>query len=351
MSEAKTKGVRTRNKDHDDFVRGLFSYPEFVNKILQYALPESLKQYIDFSTLRKSSETHVDEVLEITYSDTIYVAELQKSAIPKSIRGSKKMPNFQFAFLGEFKSGIPDKPVDFQLEGYVRRIQLVDINNGLPPSIVIPILIYHGPKPWKHKRLHDYFAKYLPNEILEYVSFPKYIVIDLQAMDDADIEAALDLGELRAAFIALKHAHDKEFFQHNLEEILKFAETSRPSLLFQTYLRMLMEYLERRSKLENKEFKEIVQQLNPDKEMATAFKSIFDIAEEEGMKKGMEKGMEKGISIAEAKANQKMLDYKRQTIVRLIKTTSWENIQIAEVVDAPISLVETIRLEMSMGKA
>ena len=50
MSETKTKSVSPqRNKDHDDFVRGLFSYTEFVYKILQYALPDDLKPYIDFS--------------------------------------------------------------------------------------------------------------------------------------------------------------------------------------------------------------------------------------------------------------------------------------------------------------
>lgn len=65
--------------------------------------------------------------------------------------------------------------------------------------------------------MYDYFAKYLPQTILDYIPCPKFIVIDLQAINDADIAAALDLGELRAAFVALKHAHDKEFFQQHLK--------------------------------------------------------------------------------------------------------------------------------------
>ena len=347
MKKTTDEARRKRNKDHDDFVRGIFSYPELVLKILHYAIPENLKAYIDFSTLKKQPDTHVDEILQITYSDTIYEAAVKKEAIPKSIRGRKQMPNFRFCFLGEFKSSIPDRPIDFQIEDYIRSIQLVDINNEQPPSIVIPILIYHGARKWKYKRLYDYFAKYLPETILEYVSFPKYIVIDLQAMPDADIEVAIDLGELRAAFIALKHAHDKEFFQQNLAEILKFAETSKPSLLFKTYLRMLMEYSERRSKLDNIKFKEIVEQLKPDKKMATAFKSIFDVAEE----KAMEKGMEKGIAIGEAKANQKAQESKRQAILKLMKTTRLENFQIAEAFDLPITFVEAIRLEVNATKS
>ena len=331
MNETKTEESARRNKDHDDFVRGIFSYTELVLKILQYAVPNELKHYIDFSTLKRSSDTHIDEVLDITYSDTIYEASLNIAAIPKSIRGQKKLPNFRFCFLGEFKSSIPKRPIDFQIEDYIRSIQLVDINNGQPPSIVLPILIYHGVRKWRYKRLYDFFAKYLPDTILEYVSFPKYIVIDLQAMSDAEIASALDLGELRAAFVALKHAQDKNFFQQHLAEILKFVEDSNPSLLFQTYLKMLLEYSQRRSKLEGKKFDKIVEQLNPVKKMATKFKTIFDVAEE--------KGMEKGIAISEAIIQ----DTKRKMIEILIVNTQLTDTQIAKELEVPITLVKTIR--------
>ena len=237
--------------------------------------------------------------------------------------------------MGEFKSSIPKRPIDFQIEDYVRSIQMVDINNNQPPSIVVPILIYHGAKKWRYKRLYDYFAKYLPETILEYVSFPKYIVIDLQAMSDAEIASALDLGELRAAFVALKHAQDKNFFQQHLAEILKFVEDSNPSLLFQTYLKMLLEYSQRRSKLEGKKFDKIVEQLNPVKKMATKFKTIFDVAEE----KAMERGMEKGIAISEAKIQ----DTKRKMIEVLIRNTQLLDAQIAKELEVPITLVKTIR--------
>jgi hypothetical protein len=351
MKETKAAATGSnRNKDHDDFVRGLFSYLEFVFKILQYSVPENLKPFIDFSTLAKSSETHVDELLQITYSDTIYTAAINKEAIPKAIRGRKQLPNFQFCFLGEFKSGIPNRPVDFQMDDYVKSIQMVDINNNKPPSIVIPILIYHGARKWKFKRLYDYFAKYLPDSILEYIPRPKYIIIDLQAMSDVDIAAALDLGELRAAFIALKHAHDKDFFQNNLEEILKFAQDSKPSVLFQTFSSMLMTYSQRRSKLNAEKFDIIVEQLKPNKNMATAFKSIFEYRDEKAEKKGIEKGIEKGIAIAEAKAKQREQEKDRQTIITLIKTTQLDNFQIAKAIDVPIVLVEAIRLELKKNK-
>jgi hypothetical protein len=98
-------------------------------------------------------------------------------------------------------------------------------------------------------------------------------------------------------------------------------------LLFQAYLKMLLEYSHRRSGLEPEEFTEIVEQLNPDTDMATEFKTIFEVAEER----------------AEARAEAKV---KRKFIITLIQSTQWSDSQIAEKVEVPINLVTAIRLEL-----
>jgi hypothetical protein len=76
--------------------------------------------------------------------------------------------------------------------------------------------------------------------------------------------------------------------------------------------------------------------------MATAFKPFWEVGEA--------KALQKGIAIGEAKAQQREQEMKRRTIISLIKTTQLENIQIAEAVDAPIVLVETIRLELKKAR-
>ena len=134
------------------------------------------------------------------------------------------------------------------------------------------------------------------------------------------------------------------------QEILKFAKDSKPSLLFQTYLKMLLEYSQRRSKLEGKAFDEIVKQLNPDKNMATAFKTIFDIAEEEATKIGMKKGMEKGIAIGEANVNKKMEHTKYRMIELLIQNTLLKDTEIAQELDVSVDLVKVIRLKFKKAK-
>ncbi len=332
---AKTsKSSSKRLKDHDIFMRGIFSFPELVLKILQFAIPPNLKPFIDFSTLKILPDTHVTDKLNISHSDTIYEAELKVSSLTEQVQADDKLPSFRFCFLGEFKSSKPDKPIDFQVEDYVRSIQQHDIKNKRPPSIVIPLLIYHGVEKWEYKRLYDYFAKYLPNEILEYVSFPKYLVIDLQAMSDDEIKKALDLGELRGAFLALKHAQDANFFKQHLADILNFVKNSSPTLLFQSYLKMLLEYSQRRSGLDDVEFIEIFEQSNPEEEMATKFKTIFEVAEERAFEKGLAKSEERVFKAIEL----------------LIRNTTLTDAQIATELEEPISIVEKIRKELNSSE-
>jgi hypothetical protein len=279
MATTKTAKPRRLN-DHDIFVRGIFSYPTLVLKFLNYALPSPIKPFIDFSTLRQMPDSHISTKLRLTHSDTIYETQLNRLELPENVRFDPNLPPFRFCFLAEFKSSRPRRPIDFQIEDYVQSIRLLDYNNKRPPSLVLPILIYHGATVWQEKRLHDVFSKYLPETLLDFVAFPKYIIIDLQALTDADIEAAIGLEELRGAFVALKHAHDKEFFQKNLSDILKFVNQSSGSELLAAYLDMLLSYSERRSGLENADFQDIYEHFNPNQNMATVKKTFVDVMKE-----------------------------------------------------------------------
>jgi hypothetical protein len=201
---------------------------------------------------------------------------------------------FEFVFIWEHKSWKQTLPIDFQIGGYDDSIRRKDFkNDALSVSIVLPILIYHGFEKWDKKRLYDYFRPYLPDELLAYIPHPKIIVIDIQAISDADIEYAVGLEELRAAFIALKHGHDKEYFKQNMKEVLKFVKKMAAKELFDTYVEMLFEYMQRRSQLDNEAFQEIVEQTKEEK-MVTEFKTIFQTAREEGMALGIKEGIKEG---------------------------------------------------------
>jgi hypothetical protein len=354
-----------RIKDHDIFMRGLFDFVQFASKILQYAVPADLKPYIDFSTLKIMPDTHISSRLAISQSDTIYEAALNQDMLPEAVRADKKLPNFRFCFVGEFKSGKTKLPVDFQVDSYVKSQQRKDIINDRPPSIVVPLLFYHGATPWENKRLYDLFSPYLPKTILNYIAHPQYLVIDLQVMTDELIKNAEDLGELRAAFLALKHAHEKEFFVDNITEMLKFVDETPTTLLMEEFMSMLMEYMQRRSKLDDKEFNEIVEQSKTNSDMvkeANGWKIYLKKTKDEGFNEGIAlskqeietaklKIEEERLKVEEAnkKAEEERLkaeEANKKAVIGFIQNTRFKDAQIADILDLPIAFVEAIRKEL-----
>ena len=184
----------------------------------------------------------------------------------------------------------------------------------------------------------------MADDLLAYIPHPRMAVIDIQAMSDEDIEKAIGLGELRSAFMALKHAHDKEFFKHNMGEVTKFVHENdmTPKELFDTYIHMLYEYMQRRSELDNEQFREVVEQSNSE-EMVTEFKTIFQSAKEDGITIGEANKLE---AVTEA-----VKETTRTAIKGFIQKTRLSDAVIADTLDVSVELVKTIREEVKAAKA
>jgi Putative transposase, YhgA-like len=326
-----TKKYVRRVKDHDIFVKGLLGINALVLKILLQYIPKNIQPFIDFSTLTVFPEAQIDGILKLIQADSIHQCALNTTQLPESIQQLSNLPLFRFCFLWEHKSSKPTEPIEFQVESYRNGIIRSDLKWNQEPSIVIPILIYHGEEKWDKKFLYERVQPYLPAELLEYMPYPKYIVIDLQAMSEEEIEASTDLEELRGAFIALKYGHDKDFFKQNMKKVLKFVDEMSTEYIFQEFFKMLMEYMQRRSQLEKEEFEEIVEQ-NLDTEMATrkVFKTSYEIIAEEAEAKGKLEGKLEGL---------------RKGIIALIVATPSTNAQIAKMLDVEESFVKTVRQE------
>ena len=336
--------------DHDIFVKGVLSITELVHRFLMYKIPNSLKPFIDFSTLKLLSDTHIDKRLKATYSDTIHECLLKRDMLPLHIRDLPELPLFRFCFLWEHKSSKPSEPIEFQIEDYRKSIIRADLKNQRPPSIVLPILIYHGKDPWQQKMLFERMAIYLPDEIMAFVPFPKYIVLDLQATTDEEIAQMADLGVLQGVFIALKHAHEKDFFRNYPNKILNFVEGLSSKYLFDEIFRMILEYMQRRSDLPEKEFNEIIDKLEPD--MSTKFKTIFDVAKEEGMamKEAEANEAKAEANRAKAEANEAKTEANeargtiQKAVIMLMQTSALSDSEIAENLGIDESFVKNLRL-------
>jgi hypothetical protein len=272
----RTKG---RNRDHDLFIKGILGLHELVLLLLFRYIPKSAQHYINFPTIRKLSDAHVSNKLLAQYSDSIHECELIKEHFPEHLRNNPDFPAMRLCFLWEAKSHKPNQFIETQVEPYRYEVVNLDKKNKKHPSIVIPIILYHGATKWEKKMLYDHFKDILPPDLLEFIPHPKYIVIDIQNTTKDEIEQMVDLGVLRAAFLTLKNAHDKNFFKNNMEEPLKFVEEMPTEYVFQEFFKMLLEYMERRSGLDSDEFNLKVEQ-NLNKGMVASKKTMFERAEE-----------------------------------------------------------------------
>lgn len=281
-----TKG---RNKDHDLFIRGMLALEALALLLLRRFVPMPLQAFIDFPSIKSLSDAHIDNKLLAQYSDCIHECALLRERLPEEIRNDPDLPIFRFCFLWEHKSYKPYTPIEAQMERYRYALIGGDLKNNRTPSIVIPILLYHGETKWDKKMIYEKFEKYFPPEILAYMPRPQYIIIDIQAMTEGEIEKMVDLGVLRAAFITLKNAQKRNFFKQDMGKALKFVEDLPTGYMFQEFFKMLLEYMQRRSDLETDEFDNIVQQ-NMNQDMATSVKTMFEVAEERAELRGKECG-------------------------------------------------------------
>ena len=109
----------------------------------------------------------------------------------------------------------------------------------------------------------------------------------------------------------------------------------QPKELLETYLQMLYEYMQRRSKLDSQAFQKVVEQSNS-KEMVAEFKTVFQVAREEGEEKGITKGRDAAIAFA---------------IKGFINKTRLGDAVIADTLDVSVALVKAIREEVKAEKA
>jgi flagellar biosynthesis/type III secretory pathway protein FliH len=103
---------------------------------------------------------------------------------------------------------------------------------------------------------------------------------------------------------------------------------------------MLLEYTQRRSRLETEEFEEIFETKNKEIEMATQFKSIVEHWREKAYKEGMKEGMEEGIKEGKEVGIKEGIE---KGIIVLIRSTTMSDKEIAEEMEISVSFVQRIR--------
>ena len=288
---------------HDTFIRAIMGNRQVALDYFRACLPQNIQDVLDFSTLRQLPDTYVSKDLQKSISDIVYTC-----------RKADGIKEVKIALLVEHKSYI-DKYTPMQMGSYLFSGYLKQIGNGEAPSLIIPILLYHGKARWKYKTLVDIFDNLEP-ALKEFVPNYQYIFHNLGEIPDEDIQA-LHNKFLAASLLAMKYSVLKDRLRTLIPTILMLAGETEKNLQ-----NSLIVYTFVNSGLSENQIFALVTSLpiqNKDAVMNT-----LEIFVEKGRKEGQ-------------------LQKTQNTVKNLIKQSLLTDEQIAAAVEMPVSYVSDIR--------
>lgn len=173
---------------HDRFIREIGSDPENAVGILENFLPAEIRRLVDMDSIRVMKDSFVDPELRAYYSDLLYHLELAEK------------PGYVY-LLFEHKSRA-ERPVHLQVLKYMPRIWYANPGGEVPT--IIPLVVYHGSRPWPYDPRFSNVYPRPDTALLDYFPDFKIVLADLSQYSDDEIRGAVIV---RAALLLLKHIH------------------------------------------------------------------------------------------------------------------------------------------------
>lgn len=185
----------------DALVKAAFSRPENAIGALRAVLPPALLARLDLTTLKLSArDTYIDDAtLGQLFSDLVY--EVQLAGRPALV-----------CFVLYEHQSTEDPLLIVRISSYVAGVWrgwLADNPGARRVPAVIPVVLYHGPKPWSAPTSLVEVIDLEPDDLAavgEHVPSFSFVLDDLSAVDESDLRSR-DVAVLgRVAFLLLKFA-------------------------------------------------------------------------------------------------------------------------------------------------
>jgi predicted transposase/invertase (TIGR01784 family) len=306
---------------HDTFIRSIMGNQQIALDYFRSCLPANILDKLDFSTLRQLPDTYVSKELQKSISDIVYACQRADGV------GEVKI-----SLLIEHKSYV-DKYAPIQIGSYIFSGLLKQIGEGEKPSLIIPILLYHGRSRWEYQTLSSLFGGLEP-ELSRFLPDYQYVFHNLGEIPDEQIQA-LHNKFLAASLLAMKYSVLKDRLSELIPTILKLAgemeQNLQTSLIVYTFVN---------SELSEQQIIELITPL-PTQIKATVM-STLDIFVEKGRKEGLREGELKG-------KIEGQLEKTENAVRNLIKQSLLTDEQIASALEVTVKYVADIRRQIKEG--
>lgn len=303
--------MNEHTQKHDTFIRAIMANPQVATDYFKACIPKHIQDLLDFSTLQQLPDTYISKELQKSISDIVY-----------SCRKASGNGEVKISLLIEHKSYI-DKYAPIQIGSYIFSGLLKQISNKESPSLIIPILLYHGKDRWEYRTLAGLFEN-LESALQGFVPDYQYIFHNLGQISDVEIQK-LHNKFLAASFLAMKHSVFKDKLNALIPTIFTLAseidENLHNNLVVYTFVN---------SELSEKEILELIDPLPIQNK--NAIMNTLELF--------IEKGRKEGIAMGKIEGQQENI---RTAVTNMIRLSSLSDEQIAAFQEVPVSFVADMR--------
>jgi predicted transposase/invertase (TIGR01784 family) len=277
------------DKPHDKFFKDTFSNTDIV-----------------------TDETYLDDALNEYYVDLLFTANF----------GTKPI---RLALLFEHKSYTEEHP-HFQLNQYLLNFWTRQLDEKKPLIPVVPVVIYHGDRPWQQRPPSAYFDE-LPNELIAYVPAFEYILINLQQVVQNGL-TLLRSDYARLTALLLQHSRNQRRLLRVFEEFAHLFAALAQEQSGRAFIEKSFLYVYWTTDLTKQQVVAIFHKIS--RQTGEAAMTTAERLINEGIEKGLERGLEKGLERGIEKG------------VRAMLKLGMKAPDIAAALEVPLPMVRTI---------
>ena len=323
----------TTHKQHDTGYKELFSYPEFVQQLIEGFAPAEMAELMDFSTLKNHSGNYITPLFEEKFEDVVWSVEVTWQGVTQQV--------FLYILL-EFQSRV-DRTMPIRLMHYVACFYDHLLKNGtttphkgLPP--VLPIVLYNGSERWTARQdIYDMVHPEPPAFLQVYQPHLRYYLVDEGRYTDEELN--LRQTPLSGVFSIENASMDRKGLQQAVDRIVAIIQADpHKERIDKIITRWLKRHLQRLGAEVN------LDQLNSlveDKDMLA--ENLENWAQQERREEREKVLQETEQRLREAE--KRALEEKRETVRHLLAFGVLSDEQIAEATGLAVDEIAKMRIE------
>ncbi|OAZ91400.1 Rpn family recombination-promoting nuclease/putative transposase [Halomonas sp. G11] len=311
------------NNHHDTGYKELFSYPEFVQQLIEGFAPAEIAQLMDFSTLKSHSGNYITPLFEEKIEDVVWSVNVNWQGMAQEV---------YLYILLEFQSSV-DRTMPVRLMHYAAcfysellKQKVITPGQGLPP--VFPVVLYNGSERWSASLdLYEMISPEPPGLLQVYQPRMRYYLVDEGRYTDEQL--GLVQSPLSGVFGIEKASTNRQGLQQAVDRIVAIIQADpHKERIDKIITRWLKRHLQRLgAEVDLNQLNSLVE----DKDMlAENLENWAQQERQEGEKLGIEKGEKLGIE---------------KTARNLLKLGVLSDEQIAEATGLALDEVVELRIE------